>query len=73
MGKHFNDVSRHLERAVGSQNKAMASLDSRVMVTARKLSEMESLPVDNLDEPTQIEQIPHTTTLEDSQDSEDNT
>ena len=72
MGKHFNDVSRHLERAVGSQNKAMASLDSRVMVTARKLSEMESLPVDNLDEPTQIEQIPHTTTLEDSQDSEDN-
>ncbi|SDS23997.1 DNA recombination protein RmuC [Corynebacterium timonense] len=40
MGEHYNRVGRSLEKAVEAFNASAASMDSRVMVTARKLNEM---------------------------------
>ncbi len=40
MGEHYNRLGASLEKAVESFNATLASLDSRVMVTARRLDEM---------------------------------
>ncbi len=45
MGDHWNRVGRGLERAVESYNGAMASLESRVMVSARKFTELKTAPL----------------------------
>ena len=42
MGSHFADVGTNLQRSVGAYNKAVASLESRVFVTARKFKELET-------------------------------
>ena len=41
MSEHYNKLGRNLERAVESFNAAMNSVDTRVMVTARRLHEMD--------------------------------
>ena len=38
--QHFHQMGRSLEKAVDSYNKGIASLDSRVLVTARKFAEL---------------------------------
>lgn len=40
LGQHFSQMGKGLERAVDSYNKGMASLDSRVLVAARKFKEL---------------------------------
>ncbi len=40
MHQHFEQMGRSLEKAVDSYNKGIASLDSRVLVTARKFTEL---------------------------------
>ncbi|WP_165164394.1 DNA recombination protein RmuC [Corynebacterium qintianiae] len=40
MGAHYNKVGQSLERAVEAFNATLASMDSRVMVTARKFEEL---------------------------------
>jgi DNA recombination protein RmuC len=40
MHQHFEQMGRSLEKAVESYNKGIASLDSRVLVTARKFTEL---------------------------------
>jgi DNA recombination protein RmuC len=45
MGDHWNKVGRNLERAVESYNGAMASLESRVMVSARKFGDLKTAPL----------------------------
>jgi DNA recombination protein RmuC len=40
LGEHFEDLRRSLERAVGSYNKAAGSLETRVMVSARRFNEL---------------------------------
>ncbi len=40
LGQHFTLMGKGLERAVDSYNNGMASLDSRVLVTARKFKEL---------------------------------
>jgi DNA recombination protein RmuC len=40
MASHFEDVRRNLERTVESYNKTVGSLESRVLVSARRFSEL---------------------------------
>ncbi len=40
MHQHFEQMGKSLEKAVDSYNKGIASLDSRVLVTARKFAEL---------------------------------
>ncbi len=54
MGEHYNRVGASLEKAVDAYNATLASMDSRVMVTARKLAEID-IPVRTSRRPVQLE------------------
>jgi DNA recombination protein RmuC len=45
MGSHWNKVGQGLEKAVESYNSATGSLESRVMVSARKFTELQTAPL----------------------------
>lgn len=45
MGDHFNKLGKNLERAVDSYNSTMGSLESRVMVSARKFADLKTAPL----------------------------
>jgi DNA recombination protein RmuC len=45
MGDHWNKVGRSLERAVESYNSATGSLESRVMVSARRFADLKTAPL----------------------------
>jgi DNA recombination protein RmuC len=48
MTGHLNGVGRSLNTAVESYNRAAASLESRVLVTARRFQELEAAPADGV-------------------------
>jgi DNA recombination protein RmuC len=57
MGGHLAKVGASLGGAVTAYNKAVGSLESRVLVSARKLAEM-GVSAQSLDEPAQVEVAP---------------
>jgi DNA recombination protein RmuC len=57
MAEHFEEVARGLMRAVDGYNKAVGSLESRVLVTARRLKDKGITAPDELPE---LETIDHT-------------
>jgi DNA recombination protein RmuC len=57
MAEHFEEVARGLTRAVESYNKAVGSLESRVLVTARRLKDKGITAPEELPE---LETIDHT-------------
>lgn len=45
MGEHWSKVGKGLERAVDAYNGAIGSLESRVMVSARRFAELKAAPI----------------------------
>jgi DNA recombination protein RmuC len=57
MGTHVAKLGRSLDGAVASYNQTVSSLEARVLVTARKLTELE-VADDELAAPAQVERAP---------------
>jgi len=57
MGTHVAKLGRSLDSAVDSYNRTVSSLESRVLVTARKLTELKVSDAE-LPPPVQVERIP---------------
>lgn len=58
MSNHFEDLRKGLSKAVHGYNRAMGSLESRVLVSARRLGEISGAGEDAVPEPNQIENEP---------------
>ena len=58
LADHFGNVGKGLDRAVDSYNKAVASLDSRVLVSARKFKELGAYSERDLETPPVVEKTP---------------
>ncbi len=65
LNQHFQQMGKNLGRAVESYNKGMASLDSRVMASARKFKELGSGSSKDIEAAEQIETVPRTVQLPD--------
>jgi len=57
LADHFAGVGKGLDRAVESYNRAVASLDSRVLVSARKFKELGAYSDRDLETPPLVEKI----------------
>jgi DNA recombination protein RmuC len=56
---HWGDVGKHIGNAVGAYNKSVASLETRVLVSARKFRDLQVVSDDKeLREQKQIESVP---------------
>ena len=56
---HFVKLGKSIDQSVGNYNKAMNSVDSRLMVTARKFESLESASSEQLPDINQIEKRPN--------------
>jgi Uncharacterized protein conserved in bacteria len=55
MGGHIDKLGRQLNSAVGSYNQTVSSLESRVLVTARKMIELKVVdPGETIEAPKQV-------------------
>ena len=63
LADHFGNVGKGLDRAVDSYNKAVASLDSRVLVSARKFRELGAYSDKELETPPAVEKTPRAISL----------
>ena len=64
--QHFGQMGKNLERAVDSYNKGMSSLDSRVLVSARKFKELGAGNSKEIDPIGQIDKAPRTPQIPDA-------
>ena len=64
LGAHIDNVGKGLDRAVESYNKAVGSLESRVMVSARKFVELGAPVTEEIAELSPIETTTRNLTLE---------
>lgn len=55
---HFAKLGRSLDQSVGHYNKAIGSMESRLLVTARKFEALDSASPDPPPEPSAIEKMP---------------
>lgn len=61
LADHWGDVGKHLGNAVGAYNKSVATLESRVLVSARKFRDLKAAPEDKeVRDLTPVEAIPRT-------------
>jgi DNA recombination protein RmuC len=58
VAEHFNKVGKSLDQSVGHYNKAVNSMESRLLVTARKFEALDSASADPLPETKSIETRP---------------
>lgn len=65
--KHFATVGRQLKSAVDNYDKAVGSLESRVLVSARRISDL-GVPGDELETPERIGRTPRLPQAEDEDD-----
>ena len=52
---HFSKLGKSLDQSVGHYNKAISSMESRLLVTAKKFESLESASLDPLPEPKAVE------------------
>ncbi len=71
MGTHFENVGKGLDRAVEAYNRAVGSVESRVMVTARKFAELGPSVTNEIAELEPIEKTTRTLQLFDSADEDE--
>ena len=64
LASHFEDIRKGLDRAVEAYNKAVGSLEGRVMVSARKFSELGAPVVDDIAELEPIDTTARTLQLD---------
>jgi DNA recombination protein RmuC len=64
LGAHFENVGKGLDRAVEAYNKAVGSMESRVMVSARKFAELGAPVADEIPELNPIETTTRNLTLD---------
>jgi len=58
LAEHFDDMRKGLERAVESYNRAVGSLESRVLVSARRFRELKAGSDEEIQQLEAIDRIP---------------
>jgi len=58
LARHLEDMGRHLERSVEAYNRAVGSVESRVLVAARRFKELGATAQGDIPELSQVEKMP---------------
>ncbi|MBI4986417.1 MAG: DNA recombination protein RmuC [Rhodocyclales bacterium] len=68
LAEHWGDVGKHLGNAVGAYNKAVGSLETRVLISARKFRDLQAAPADkDLRDLAPVESMPRDLQAEEMQ------